>query len=58
MKENLFAIKELKRLLRDLGERPGAAVCCPRMEGAAEARHKIRVKIRERIRFLESERMG
>lgn len=47
------AVRELKRLLRFCGERPGAAVCSERMEGAAAARHAIRAEIRARLRLLQ-----
>jgi len=49
-----MAIRELNRMLRFCGERPGGAVMCQRMEGAADARHAIRKEIRERIRLLSS----
>lgn len=51
--EKKVRIHELTRLLRKLGERPGGAVCCQRMEGAADARTEVRALIRERIRDLE-----
>jgi hypothetical protein len=51
--QNQDAIRELKRLLRTLSERPGAAVCSERMEGASKARFDIRAAIRIRIRELE-----
>lgn len=51
--EVLSRVNELKMLLRNLGERPGGAVCSERMEGAADARHQMRVIIRARIRELE-----
>lgn len=47
-----MAIRELNRMLRFCGERPGGAVMSQRMEGAADARHAIRKEIRERIRLL------
>ena len=50
------AVRELKRLLRFCGESPGAAVCSERMEGAADARHTIRVEIRARLRLLQPNR--
>lgn len=49
-----LAIRELKRMLRFCGERPGAAVCSERMEGAADARHEIRKEIRARIKLLSA----
>ena len=48
------ALRELKQLLRFCGERPGAAVCSERMEGASSARHDIRKEIRRRIAALVS----
>jgi transcription initiation factor IIE alpha subunit len=48
-----IAIRELKRLLRRLYERGGAAVCSERMEGAMEARAAVREMIRQRIKELE-----
>ncbi len=53
--EKKIRIHELARLLRDLGERPGGCVSSERMEGAANARHEIRVIIRQRIRTLRGE---
>ena len=53
--ERAVRINELTKLLRALGERPGGAVCCERMEGAREARHLTRMLIRDRIRELKRE---
>lgn len=47
------AISELNRLLQKIGERPGAAVCCERMEGASQARAEVRRLIRQRIAELQ-----
>lgn len=53
--ENKVRIHELSKLLRDLGERPGGAVCCERMDGARDARHEVRVLIRNKIKRLKGE---